>query len=128
MTPVSNNKPKFTITANSIEELAKSFAEAVIRTQKVDVVDAKKGGGQYAKWELGNGDGLTLANAELKTKAGIPLFLGMTVVLRKLTEPAQYKQALAQAATIRENRIDRLKAQLAALQGSDAGELSDAAD
>ena len=121
MTP---SRPKFSITANTIEELAKSFADAVIQTQKIAIVDAKKGGGQYAKWELGDGDGITLANKELATKAGVPLFLGMTVVLRKLTDPASYRAALAEAATVRENRIEKLKAQLAALTGSDAGEIA----
>jgi hypothetical protein len=117
MTTSSPATPAFVLKGNTIDELAKQFAELVTKTQPIEVVDSKKGGGQYGKWELGEGEGIVLANRELPLKAGIPLYLGMTVVFRKLTDPAQYDTQKAAVVVKRAATIDRLKAQLAALEG-----------
>lgn len=111
------NAPKFVLRGNTVDELAKAFAELISKTSPIEVVESKKGGGQYGKWELGGGDGLTLRNKELPLEAGIPLYLGMTVVYRKLTPAAEYEVAQANAITKQANTIDKLKAKLAALEG-----------
>lgn len=109
--------PKFAITGNTVEEISKAFAEFIAKTQPIEIVDAKRGNGQYGSWELGGGDGITLQDKELALKAGIPLYLGITVVFRKLTAPDKYEAEKAavvvkQAATITklEQRIAALKA------------------
>lgn len=117
---MGNETPKFTIHGNTIEEICKGVAELVLKTQTVEIVAANKGGGQYGLWELtdpNSGEkGLTLTKREFETKAGIPMALGMSVVFRKLTAADQYDKAqtMRKAATI--NRLDRLKAQVAALE------------
>jgi|SRR5579859_4558030 len=109
-------RPKFVLSGNTIEEVAMEFAELVTKTQPIEVIAAKKGDSSYGKWELGDGDGLTLQNKELAIKAGIPLYLGITVVLRKLCDPANYESQRAASVQKKAASIQRLEQQLAALK------------
>lgn len=108
--------PKYSITGNTVDEIVLGLAELIVKTETLEVVDAKKGGTQYAKWEAGGGEGIVLSGKQLSTKAGIPLYLGCTVVLRKLTAPERYDAEKAAVVVKRAATIDRLKDQLARLQ------------
>ena len=122
--------PKFSITGNSIEEMAVSFAELVLRTGSVEVVKKEKS--TFGAWRLDDGTSegfyksLTLDADQsklLNTPAGAPLSLAIDVRFLQLTPMAevektkqQRKAATIQRLTSRLASVDDLKAKLARLQ------------
>lgn len=122
--------PKFSITGNTIEEMAVSFAELVLRTGSVEVVKKEKS--TFGAWRLDDGTSegfyksLTLdadQSKSLNTPAGAPLSLAIDVRFLQLTPMAevektkqQRKAATIQRLTTRLASVDDLKAKLARLQ------------
>jgi hypothetical protein len=131
------SQPKFTISGNSIEEIAVDFALLVLKTEKtVEVVKYGKDGkalkNSFGAWKLDDGtsDGfyksLTLSpeqSAVLNTAAGAPLNLGIDVRYLSLTPLAEVektskarKAATIQRLTAKLDSVQSLKDKLARLQ------------
>jgi hypothetical protein len=118
--------PKFTITGETLDELAVSFAQAIMLSGKIAVKDNKTGTSKYGAWKLDDGtstnpysQGLTL-NAEqaleLESSAGVPQILSVDVVLRQLVPKTQIATAMAARTASKAVRLADLKAQIARLE------------
>jgi hypothetical protein len=124
--PATN--PKYTITGNTMEELAMGLAEALTKSGvSIEVKENNsKVGKKYAIWKLDDGtstnpysQGRTLTQDEAKrfaTGAGCPLVLSVDVVLRQLTPISEIPVALANTQAKKAATITRLQEQLARLQ------------
>lgn len=124
-------QPKYELTGNTIEEMARNFAELVIRTQRVEVVEKDKT--KFAAWRLDDGTSdsfyksLALTPEEaavLEIKGESPLKLAIDVRFLSLTptKDVEKAQKAAKAATIQriEKRLgetDSLRQRLQKLQG-----------
>ena len=118
--------PKYAITGNTLEEMALSFAELVIKTGSVEVKDTKSGNSKYAIWALSDGvstnpfdKGMNLGSDQalkLQTPMGAPLKLSVELVYRKLTPVAQLASLAKPASELRAASITSLKAKLAELE------------
>jgi hypothetical protein len=126
-------KPKYTISGDSLEEMALSFAELVCKAGTVEVVEKDKT--KFAVWKLDDGSsdspiyksfGLDDESAALFNRQyGAPLAVAVDVRYLLLTPLhaigatiASKKAATIQRITKRLDSVENLKAQLARLQQS----------
>jgi hypothetical protein len=118
---------KFVLQADSIEDLAISFAEVLLKSEMFVTKDNKSGNGnKYAIWQLSDGlstnpysQGLGLNEAQarrLPTKDGVPAVLGFDIVMRQLTPLAGVKTKLAERQAATANRESNLLTQLNAIR------------
>ena len=128
---MSASKPLYTLTADTIEELSLLFAEAVMATERIEVVEKEKT--KFAAWKLDDGTSesfyksLTLTPAQAKTlstKEGAPLKLAIDMRFLNLTPVDDVAKAITttKAATIKRiesrlNEAESLRAKLERLRG-----------
>ena len=109
------DKPKYVITGNTIDELVIAAMDAVRRTQKVELKDAKKGGGQYGLWSWEKE--LTTKGMSIGTQE--PLALGVTFVYRKLVDSKEFDKAAVARKAATQRNIETLREKLARLEAGE---------